>query len=370
MLCHGEPDVVEMAEENPREGLLVDLPELTGSIHGDFDCVFCHEGIDDLPHEPVLARADHEACDLCHGDITEIYEPSAHGAAHETGDEDAATCSDCHGTHGILAADDEAAAVYPFQLPATCGQCHADEILAQRHAIPVPEAYQRYVESVHGRGLLRSGLLVSATCNDCHASHAVFPSSDERSLINRDNVADTCGTCHQGILREYQQSVHGQLLSEGDPAVPACTVCHSTHSIPRAFEPGFIASAVSECGNCHAEMLDTYRGTLHGKANALGYTDIAACSSCHTPHHILPADDPASSVAAENIGTTCAACHPGANENFAQYVVHANPHDREAFPLLFAIYYGMTFLLTATMIGATAHTVLWYRRLRQDRRAS
>jgi len=368
LLCHGESDIVDMAEENPREGLVVDPAVLAGSVHADFDCVFCHEGIADIPHEPVLEPVDPLVCSTCHDDVYEKYAPSAHGSANAGGDRDAANCSDCHGAHDILPASDEGSMVYPLNLPATCGTCHADELLAQEHAIPVPDAYQRYVESVHGRGLLRAGLLVSATCTDCHASHAVFPNSDERARLFRSRVPETCGTCHQGVLRQYTESVHGRLLTEGDEEVPVCTTCHSTHSIPPAFEPGFRAAAVAECGNCHADKLDTYRGTLHGKANELGMQEIAACSSCHTAHHNLPASDPASTIAPANLPATCASCHVGAGPKFAEYQVHADPTDREAYPLLFFVYFGMVTLLSATMVGGAAHTWLWYRRLRQQHR--
>jgi cytochrome b subunit of formate dehydrogenase len=221
---------------------------------------------------------------------------------------------------------------------------------------------------VHGRGLLRAGLLVSASCNDCHASHEVFPNDDPRSPLFRESVPETCGTCHQGVLSQYRESIHGGLLAEGDPNVPACTTCHTTHTPPPAVEAGFRAAAVAECGNCHADKLDTYRGTLHGKANELGYADIAACSSCHTAHHNLPASDPGSSIALQNLVATCSSCHPGANESFTRYRVHADPTDAEQYPLLFFIYFGMIGLLSATMVGATAHTALWYRRLRQQQR--
>ncbi len=369
-LCHGEADVVEMAEDDPRPGLVVDVEALAGSVHGDFDCVFCHEGIDDIPHAASLEPADPVACSLCHDDAYEDYAASVHGVEHETGGDDAASCSSCHGSHDILPADDEDSRVYPLTLPETCGACHGDEILAQEHAIAVPDAYQRYVESVHGRGLLRAGLLVSASCTDCHAAHDVVPHTDPGSRLFRSRVPETCGSCHRGVLRDYRESIHGTLLESGDTDVPTCTTCHATHAIPPAFEVGFRAAAVAECGNCHADKLDTYRGTLHGKANALGYGEIAACASCHTPHHNLPEDDPRSSIAPANLGATCAGCHTGASESFASYIVHADPTDRSQYPLLFFIYYGMLGLLSATMVGATAHTALWYRRLRNDQRES
>ena len=368
LLCHATAEVVESATIAPRPELVVDPADLAASVHADFDCTFCHEEIVDIPHEPRLAAVDPEVCSLCHEDAFEAYSPSVHGEAWAQNDGDAPRCSDCHGIHDIRAIDDHDSAVYPFALPETCGRCHGNERIAQQHAMSIPDAYQRYVESVHGRGLLRAGLLVSASCNDCHDAHAVFPVDDPRSPVFRGNQPATCGQCHEGILTEFSGSIHGTLLAAGNEDAPSCTDCHATHAIPEAFEPTFIAAATAECGGCHVEKLDTYRGTYHGKVNQLGFTGVAACSSCHTAHGILPASEPLSSIAPANLTETCGACHVGANGKFASYIVHADPTDFERFPLLFTIYFGMLGLLTAVLIGASAHTALWYRRLRIEQR--
>jgi cytochrome b subunit of formate dehydrogenase len=368
LLCHAEPDVVDMAEVNPREGLLVTESDLSHSVHADFDCVFCHEGIDDIPHAPELPRADPEVCSGCHPDTYDEYQRSAHGTALQAGDPHAPGCTNCHGTHDIHPADDPESKVYPLVLAETCGACHGDEQFALEHAVEVPDAYQTYVSGVHGRGLLRAGLLISASCVDCHGSHDILPESDPDSMVFPLNLSETCGTCHRGLLEEFSESIHGQLLSEGSTDVPTCSTCHNTHGIAPAAVDTFVTAAVAECGTCHAEMLSSYTGTYHGKVTAMGFTGVAACSSCHTAHHILPADDPRSSVNPDNLLATCAGCHEGATENFAGYIVHADPTDSENYPLLFVVYFGMMGLLTMTIIGGTVHTVLWYRRSTLERR--
>lgn len=367
-LCHAEPDVVEMAEVDPRPGLVVDAATFADSVHADFECSFCHLDTDDVPHAAELPAVDPGVCSDCHADASEAYADSVHGVAFGAGDPDAATCSSCHGAHDIRSVGDPESRVHALALPETCGSCHADQRIAREHAISVPDAYQSFVQGVHGRGLLRAGLLVSASCDDCHGSHAVYPREDERSRIHPRRLPETCGDCHQGLLVEFEESVHGELLVEGDPDAPTCDTCHPAHGFLQQAGDGFAAAASRECGNCHADKLSTYRGTYHGKVNALGYGDVAACSSCHTAHHILPAEHPGSSVAPANLVATCGSCHPGANENFAGYIVHADPTDPDGFPLLFAVYFGMLGLLLVTLAGGTAHTLLWYRRLRVEQR--
>ena len=78
----------------------------------------------------------------------------------------------------------------------------------------------------------------------------------------------------------------------------------------------FKALADERCGKCHADRLENYRDTYHGKAMALGKPNIApevaACYDCHGHHDILPPSDPNSHLSTNNIVATCQQCHPGA----------------------------------------------------------
>ena len=42
------------------------------------------------------------------------------------------------------------------------------------------------------------------------AGNEVVATKDPSSHVHPDNVAATCGTCHEGILDKYRQSVHGR----------------------------------------------------------------------------------------------------------------------------------------------------------------
>jgi DnaJ-class molecular chaperone len=262
----------------------------------------------------------------------------------------------------VLAPSNPASPVYHLNLPRTCAQCHADAELAKRHNIQVGNVYQLYMDSIHGRAVTRSGLLVAANCSDCHGSHDIRAHTDPASRVFRANIPRTCGACHAGIEATYRQSVHGQLpAKDGEPAA-VCTDCHSAHQIQRVERAPWQLDVIRECGTCHTEELQTYRDTFHGKVTQLGLTRVAKCADCHGSHAIRPASDPSSRVSATNVVQTCRQCHPAATWSFAQFDPHANPERRANFPLLYYSSVFMTALLLGTFGFFGLHTILWFPR--------
>jgi hypothetical protein len=63
-------------------------------------------------------------CAACHVDLAERYYDSYHGKAVRLGSEAAASCSACHGAHGIYAEDHPRSMVAEANLVETCGDCH------------------------------------------------------------------------------------------------------------------------------------------------------------------------------------------------------------------------------------------------------
>jgi hypothetical protein len=130
------------------------------------------------------------------------------------------------------------------------------------------------MDSIHGRALLKMGLIVAPSCDDCHGVHDIKRAVDRDSPINHANVARTCGKCHYGVEQTYDQSIHGQLLAKGDPRGPVCTDCHTAHDIVNPEGNNFKAISDERCGKCHADRLAGYRDTYHGKAVALGKPNV------------------------------------------------------------------------------------------------
>jgi cytochrome b subunit of formate dehydrogenase len=106
--------------------------------------------------------------------------------------------------------------------------------------------------------------------------------------------------------------------------------------------------------------VDTYFASYHGKNYMLGYPGkVAGCADCHTSHAVLPADDPKSSLHADNLITTCAACHKNSSAQFVKFHAHGDMTDREKYPILYYTYVGMTTLLVSTFAVFWIHTLLW-----------
>lgn len=323
-------------------------------------CVTCHG--EHQIHKPQASEVN-KICSQCHADINTKYEQSIHGKATSKNDTEAATCNSCHGSgHSIERTTDSRSPVYHLNLPKTCGQCHGDPALAKRHNIPVENAFLQYLDTSHGRGLTKSGLLGAANCADCHGSHTIQPEKEATSSINRSNIPETCGKCHAGVVSAYKKSIHGTKFLENNEAAPVCTDCHEGHKIKRVDLQSWQLTSIDECGGCHLSAFNSYRESYHGKITALGYTKVARCSDCHGSHDILPETDKHSKISKENILATCSKCHPGATTNFTKYVPHADYADKKHFPLFSWVAQIFTLLLFGVFAFWWLHTLLWFIR--------
>jgi cytochrome b subunit of formate dehydrogenase len=334
------------------------------SLHAKLDCIDCHEGIKDLVHASKLPPPN---CSGCHEQEGKDYAGSIHGVSHALGASGAANCWDCHGGHAIGSVKQADSPVFKLNLPQTCAKCHSNPGLTKEYQMKYPEAAAQYNDSIHGRALLKMGLIVAPSCNDCHGVHDIKRAVDRDAPINHANIAKTCGKCHVGIEQIYAKSVHGQLLAVGDKRGPVCTDCHSAHEVETPKNGHFKMMSDQRCGKCHQDRLEHYRDTYHGKAMALGKpnvaSDVAACYDCHGHHDVLPPSNPASRLSKTNILATCQQCHPTATAGFTGYRPHANPLDRENYPMLNLVFLGMTGLLIGVFSFFGLHTLIWLGRV-------
>jgi cytochrome b subunit of formate dehydrogenase len=330
------------------------------SVHAGLNCVDCHASLSEYPHEDKIPPAQ---CASCHEGAVTQFDVSIHGMSHKMGSSDAASCASCHGTHEILSSKQADSPTFMLNLPKTCGQCHDNEKITTDYRIGQQDASVHYLDSIHGRALVKMGLVVAPSCNDCHGTHDIKRSIDKDSRSNHANIANTCGTCHVGIQEIYDESVHGKMLVTESNRAPVCTDCHSAHDILKPASLHFKAASDESCGKCHEDRLIHYRDTYHGKAMALGRpnvaSDVAACYDCHGHHNIFPVSDPRSPLSKDKIVGTCQQCHTGVNESFTQYQAHANPLDAENYPLLNKVFLFMTALLVGVFAFFGLHTVFW-----------
>ena len=358
--CHADQDLAREASGGASESLFIDQALFDQSIHADFSCVDCHDSIDELPHEGPLPPV---SCSGCHGAEDEL------GASVHAGEE-GPSCSSCHGApHTILPSDDPNATLYPLNVYRTCGACHFEKEPPESGEAALL-SFDRYVDDIHGRGIIKAGLVVSATCVVCHGGHEILPSQDPGSRVAHQRVSDTCGSCHVGNAADFHQGVHGQALAAGDEEAPTCTTCHRPHEISLVEEAESV-EINGRCEACHDTRAKSYNRTYHGKVATLGYGagGVATCDTCHRAHLILPATDPRSSVSAANRVLTCEGCHEGANGNFASYLVHVDMENLEEYPLLHWVSMAMTALILGVFTFWGLHSLLWLRRSRRERPA-
>jgi cytochrome b subunit of formate dehydrogenase/nitrate/TMAO reductase-like tetraheme cytochrome c subunit len=196
------------------------------------------------------------------------YQDSVHGRAVKNGSQTAAVCTDCHGSHEILPANDARSPINKFNVPATCGKCHAD-------------VQSVYAQSIHGQAIARGNGL-SPVCTDCHGIHTIKAPSDPNSSVSEQNLSrTTCASCHQGVRLTQEFGVAGGRVS-------------------------------------------TYMDSYHGLASQGGSAVVANCASCHGIHNILPSSDPRSTINPANLDATCGQCHKGVTQKFTLNKVHVD----------------------------------------------
>jgi hypothetical protein len=365
MRCHSD----EHLKGSNGRNLFVRVAEVAGSRHAKVACSQCHSEVNASRVRPCETITHPVDCGRCHEEVAQQYQRSKHGQMLAAGDSNAPTCRECHGTHHVLGKHDPESFTFSTKVPQLCGRCHREgQKAAVRYTGTQHEIVAHYNESIHGKGLLKSGLTVTATCTNCHTAHLVLPRSDPQSTVNPKNLPATCGTCHHGIQEQFVESVHSATVTKTDKKLPVCSDCHSAHSIRRTDESGFMLEIMDKCGRCHEQIAKTYFDTYHGKVSRLGYTKTAKCYDCHGAHDIQRVTDPRSHLSRANVVATCQKCHANATRRFAGYLTHATHHDPKKYPFLFWTFWGMTTLLLSTFVISGLHTLLWLPKALEMRR--
>ncbi len=301
--------------------------ELNQSVHQDATCVDCH-GHDGHKPWTVTTPDLATACGSCHQQEWNDFRAHAHGRALASGDLDAPSCIECHGSHDIRPRFDIASDTHFAKVSDSCATCHT-------------EAMSDFTASTHGNWWPGIPNIDSATCTSCHNAHAEEGPERPRSSVSRQNLAMTCGQCHTDVSHAYQPSVHAKAIDAGNIHAASCTDCHGGHDIPPIGDPAspldHLVLAGQTCATCHESVeltekhdlsigvVGDFQDSFHGLAIAGGDRSVANCASCHGTHEIRPSTDPASSIHPDNLDTTCGDCHPGATTGFARGGIHHLP---------------------------------------------
>jgi hypothetical protein len=235
--------------------------ELQGSAHAreGIKCADCHGG-DQKAQTVAGAHSNNfkrsfdrkqvvELCASCHSDQAKmkpygiptdqfaLYRTSVHGQKWMQGDARVAVCSDCHGAHRVLSADDPKSPVYHENIPQTCGKCHSNAEMMTPYGLET-NIVDEYKASVHGTGLLERHNRQAPECTRCHGTHGAAPPGIG-------DVAKVCGQCHTKTLDSFRRSPHTTVMAAGKQS--ECASCHSNHRIERASHQMWGTS----CTSCH-----------------------------------------------------------------------------------------------------------------------
>jgi cytochrome b subunit of formate dehydrogenase len=291
---------------------------LAQNVKGAPACIDCHGEHNVEPpaskDSPVYKSHEAKVCLKCHQDNPDVrarmgpsagfvaaYETSAHGVALSAGNENAATCSDCHGAHDMKKGAEPTSLVSKWNIPQTCAKCHAD-------------IAKTYNESTHGVAL-QWGNKDAPGCTDCHGEHNIYGPKDPRSTVAAKNVsAQVCARCHESVKLSQK------------------------YGIP-------------------SERFQTFADSYHGLAGRAGDVQVANCASCHGYHNIKPSSDPASTIHKANLAATCGQCHPGANDNFAKGMVHISTAGSEE-AVLYWIRLFYIWMIVLVIGGMVVHNLL------------
>lgn len=355
-VCHGELELLRQHVATPARAreLVVTREQMRGSGHDAMACAECHRGYSTFPH-PAAGTVT-ASCASCHAAADTAWAAGQHAlrnAAGETG----APCTACHGTHAVATAAALERAAPRERMNATCVACHSEA------ALPASDPHAGEVG-----------------CWSCHAAHAVHAVDDPAAAVAPARQAATCGACHDTAAADWHGDAHGGAMQErlaaggpppglpATPETPVCTACHGGHGVLAAEHPNFAAASVARCAECHEHHARTFFGTYHGKATALGSRIAATCADCHGAHRVFAQDDARSTVHTAQLIETCAACHPNARPAFVKYDSHPELGNWRRNPVLTASFVFMNGLLVFVLTVFGLHTLLWWIRLRIDRR--
>jgi hypothetical protein len=160
-------------------------------------------------------------------------------------------------------------------------------------------------------------------CTGCHTDIELgnHPPSHKDIKTARDYAvasSEVCRGCHADRFTEWEGSVHGALVRDGNVRAPLCTGCHNPHGVIKG------AAATLEgmpCQRCHQDITKAYLGSVHAQARQKPDTSYAPlCSGCHSAHAIKPV------VSDAGPRSACVGCHADVVEKHHVWLPNAGLH--------------------------------------------
>ena len=309
LTCHGQPGMQVTLTSGENLYLSIDAETYNHSVHGgkSYTCVQCHTNITGYPH-PALTTATRrefslqlsQVCANCHQDMFDLAVNDAHTQARLAGKQEAAVCTDCHGSHDVTAPDEPRS-----RSAQTCQRCHS-------------QIFDVYKTSAHGAALIGMGNQDVPTCVNCHNAHNVQgPSNTQFRLFS----PQICARCHENKALMDKYGINTDVFET------------------------YIA-------DFHGTTVEIFQSVAPGQK-----TNKPVCIDCHGVHDMQkPGDqnDPAMKV---RLLVICQKCHPGATANFpSAWMNHYRPSP-EHYPIVYYVNLFYKFFIPGVLGGMAVFVV-------------
>ncbi len=332
LACHQQEGISKKIG-NESLPVTINPTEFHLSVHAEEQllCVDCHTNIVDYPHPDVKEKTIRDfsldmytSCKKCHKDQYELVQDSVHQKALDSGNKNAAICTDCHNPHTQKRMTGQTSGQLTpaarLSIPEKCAKCHS-------------AIYDQYKNSVHGKALTEEGNTDVPTCIDCHGVHNI-------------------------------QSPTTASFRNSTPAL--CAKCHTDPTIMDKY-------------GISTQVLSTYVADFHGSTVKLFEeqfpdqpTNKPVCTDCHGIHNIVKVDDPQAGIALkQNLLVKCQRCHPDATANFpGAWMSHYVPSPTRN-PLVYYVNLFYKFFIPAVLGGMTLFVITdIYRRIVNRRKGN
>lgn len=260
----------------------IDAKKFHISVHGQIECLECHEDIErqDVHPNPYHVNRNLQdffhvdTCLSCHDDVADNLGEGVHGTKKIENPGKYELCIDCHNPHYQVPSGDSTAVAGE----GGCGTCHEN-----RTSLPPPSDEERVCMACH-QSLEpedpRKAEKNATFCFYCHGSNSPVIDQSEYRLSTHAGI--DCITCHPEGDR-YNHATQKQ----GD-----CRQCHAPHHEKVSHD----AHAGVACQACHLKNIIAIRdpeskAVIWKKSHLPGMTfrihhmvvpdDESACKQCH-----------------------------------------------------------------------------------------
>lgn len=254
--------------------------DYNSSVHGQFTCTVCHKGLkleehvkERRPKKDEWRKTLNRECLVCH-DLKILSEKPNHRSVLNQ-----LLCSECHDPHLSKPLRTVRKSIEERDY---CLKCHGKKGLKMRfkngELISLYVDEKEFLKSAHGK----------KPCTFCHEEFSKGRHPRKLYESKRDFVKElspkACARCHADECRRYERCVHGASVKKKGIA-PLCSDCHRPHYV--RIEKHDMELHLLKCVECHKDVYDAYKESVHFKAFERGNKNAPLCTGCHKPHDVL-----------------------------------------------------------------------------------